>query len=170
MGAGRYNWLMSRRTAARVVLLDSSDRIFLINAIDPYDSAKGDWWEIPGGGMEGNEASEDAVRRELREEAGVDDAEIGPVIWTQQVEYDFAGMHFAQDEFLHIARWTGTEQKPLQLEYFEALAFRGAYWWPLDELLAAEGIKTLPPRLREFLPAIVGGDIPSEPIDITGSW
>lgn len=157
------------REAARIVVLDPEDRILLINAIDPRDATKGDWWEIPGGGMDPGEASASCAARELREEAGILDAEVGPVIWTQHVSYDFAGMHFEQDEYVHLARWAGGEQHPPELEFFEALAFRGMAWWTCDDLLASD-VKTLPPRLREFLPAIVAGDIPAEPLDITGSW
>ena len=36
----------------------------------------------------------------------------------------------------------------------------------VDELLAEEA-PTVPVRLREFLPALVAGEIPDEPIDIT---
>ena len=45
-----------RRQAARVVLLDDRDRVLLLQASDPADPAKGSWWEIPGGGIEGGEA------------------------------------------------------------------------------------------------------------------
>jgi hypothetical protein len=36
----------------------------------------------------------------------------------------------------------------------------------LDDLLASD-VKVLPARLREFLPALVAGEIPTEPIDIS---
>ena len=42
----------------------------------------------------------------------------------------------------------------------------GARWWSVDELAADES-PTVPVRLREFLPALVAGEIPDEPIDIT---
>lgn len=159
------SWVWKRR-AARVVALDQHDRIFLINASDPGDSAKPAWWELPGGGIDGNESSEHAARRELWEEAGIAEAEIGPVIWTQHVEFFFAGYHFDQDEVIHVARCRAeTAQEPQGLELFESMAFRGSRWWTLEELLASDE-PTLPPRLREFLPAIVAGDLPPEPINI----
>lgn len=155
-----------RRQAARVVALDEQRRIFLINASDPADATKEPWWEIPGGGIEGAESSAHAVQRELWEEGGIGDAEIGPVIWTQHVNFDFAGYHFDQDEVIHVA-WcrSDTAHAPQGLELFEAMAFKGSRWWPLEELLASDA-PTLPTRLREFLPAIVAGDLPAEPIDI----
>jgi len=149
-----------------VVALDQDRRIFLINAADPADPTKAPWWEIPGGGIDGYETSAHAVARELWEEAGIAEAEIGPVIWTQHVNFRFAGYHFDQDEVIHVA-WcrSDTAHAPQGLELFEAMAFRGSRWWTLDELLASDE-PTLPPRLREFLPAIIAGDLPPEPVNI----
>lgn len=155
-----------RRPAARVVLLDPDRRIFLIHGRDPADPSKAPWWEIPGGGIDAGETSHDAVRRELYEEAGFDDASIGPVIWTQYVEFDFGGYHFESDEKIHVAHCSGGEWRPQHLEFLEAAAFQGAQWWALDDLMASDE-PVLPTRLREFLPAIIDGDIPETPIDIS---
>ena len=158
--------MASQRQAARVVLLDRQKRVYLIHSGDPGDPEKGDWWEIPGGGMFPGEPSGDAAARELWEEAGVRDAEMGPVIRTQHVTYEFAGMWFDQDEYIHVA-WCEdqVDNQPQGLEFFEAMAFRGARWWPVDEL-AASDIKTIPYRLKEFVAPIAAGDIPTEPINI----
>ena len=155
-----------RRPAARVVLLDAERRVFLVNAEDPADHRKPPWWEIPGGGMDPGESSEDACRRELVEETGITEVDMGPCIWTQHVEFDFGGLHFDSNERIHVAWCEGGEYAPTHLEYLEAAAFRGARWWSLEELLASEE-PVLPTRLREFLPPIVRGELPDEPIDIS---
>jgi len=155
-----------RRPAARVVLLDREGRVFLMHAEDPVDFRKPPWWEIPGGGMSPGESSEDAARRELYEEAGITDVEVGPCIWTQHVEFDFAGYHFDSNERIHVAWCDGGEWNPQGLESLEAAAFMGAKWWPLDDLLASD-VNVLPERLREFLPPIVRNELPTEPIDIS---
>lgn len=156
-----------RRQASRVILLDRAGRVFLINAVDPNDASKPAWWEIPGGGIEAGEPSDHAVARELHEEAGIDEAEIGPVVYTQYVEFSFGGYDFEQNEVLHVAWTDQTDIRPPQgLEYLEALAFRGARWWTLDEVLASEE-PFLPARLPELLPRLVAGDLPNPPIDIS---
>lgn len=156
-----------RRQAARVILLDPSGRVFLINAVDPNDSTKQPWWEIPGGGIDPGEASERAVARELHEEAGIDEAEVGPIVYTQYVEFSFGGYDFEQDEVLHVAWTEQTEiREPQGLEYLEALAFRGARWWTLDEVLATDE-PFLPACLPEILPRLVAGDLPDPPLDIS---
>jgi 8-oxo-dGTP pyrophosphatase MutT (NUDIX family) len=155
-----------RRPAARVVLLDRAGRIFLVNAEDPVDPRKPAWWEIPGGGIDPGESSEDACARELYEETGITEFEMGPCIWTQHVEFDFGGYHFDSRERIHVARCDGGEYKPAHLEALEAAAFMGARWWTLEDLLASTE-PVLPERLREYLPAIVSGELPAEPIDIS---
>ena len=155
-----------KRPAARVVLLDREGRIFLMRASDPLDPYKPAWWEIPGGGVGWGEDPADAAQRELYEETGISDVEMGPCIWVQQVEFDFAGYHFDSDERIYVAWCDGGEWRPTHLEALEAAAFEGAEWWALGDLLASEEMM-LPERLREFLPAIVAGDLPEPPVDIS---
>lgn len=139
---------------------------------DPMRPFKGSWWEIPGGGMEPGETSAHAAARELYEECGFADIEMGPVVWTQYVEFDFAMYHFKSFDRIHVATVDRADAwNPQGLEALEAAAFEDARWWTLDELLDAD-VRTLPERLREFLPAIVAGDLPDEPLDISpiGGW
>jgi 8-oxo-dGTP pyrophosphatase MutT (NUDIX family) len=160
------SWVL-RRLASRVVVLDPQDRVFLIRNIDPADPTKRPWWEIPGGGIDPGETSADCARRELHEEAGIIRAEIGPVVWVQHVEFSFGGLSFDQDEVIHVARTDQTEiKRPEGLEYLEALAYQGARWWTLDEVRGSDEA-FLPPRLPELLPALVAGDYPDPPLDLT---
>jgi 8-oxo-dGTP pyrophosphatase MutT (NUDIX family) len=159
-------WVL-RRQAARVVLLNDRDEVFLIKAVDPADPSKPPWWEIPGGGIDPGEASEQTAYRELHEEAGVTEAEVGPVVWVQHVEFDFGGYHFDQDEVIHVARTTQRDiRRPQGLEALEVLAFKEARWWTLAEVQGAD-VGFLPPRLPELLPQLIDGPLPDPPIDIS---
>ena len=155
-----------RRQAARVVLLDREGRVLLLRAADPADPAKPPWWEIPGGGLEGAETSEQAACRELREEAGITEVEIGPCVWVQRAVFDFGGFHFDQHERIHVAWCDGGEVRPTALEYLEALAFNDWRWWSHEDLVLCQE-PLIPPQLRDLLPPLIAGELPADPIDIT---
>jgi 8-oxo-dGTP pyrophosphatase MutT (NUDIX family) len=150
-------------------LLDRDDRVLLIQASDPADRAKGSWWEIPGGGIEADEATETAARRELYEETGIDGVEMSPCVWRQHVTFDFAGYRFDQHEWVHVARCEVGEYAPAGLEHIEAAAFAGARWWPLAELALLDGRgdrRVIPPWLPAQLPEVLATGWPAEPIDL----
>ncbi|MDH3293035.1 MAG: NUDIX domain-containing protein [Acidimicrobiia bacterium] len=158
-------WTLKRKSA-RVVLLNDAREVFLIHSVDPADASKGSWWELPGGGIDPGERSEDTVRRELWEEGGMTGADIGPVVWVQHVEFDYGGYHFDQDEVIHVA-WSTERQihQPQGLESLEALAYRGARWWPVNDVAGSDEA-FLPPNLGELLPTLADGVLPDPPINI----
>jgi hypothetical protein len=91
---------------------------------------------------------------------------MGPVIWTQHVQFTFGGFHFDSREKIHVARCDGGEYRPKHLEALEAAAFMGAQWWAVDDLMESE-VMVLPELLREHLPAVVAGHLPDSPVDIS---
>jgi 8-oxo-dGTP pyrophosphatase MutT (NUDIX family) len=156
-----------RRKASRVLLFGPDRRLFLIRSGDPANPNGGLWWEIPGGGMELGESSAHCAERELWEEGGFEEVQVGPVIATQQVQFTFAGLYFDQDEFIHVATTEQRDIRPPQgLEFFEAMAFQGAAWWTVDEVLASSE-RFLPTRLQELVAFLSENGVPEEPLDIT---
>jgi 8-oxo-dGTP pyrophosphatase MutT (NUDIX family) len=162
-----------RRQAARVVLLDPSDRVLLLEASDPVQPRKGRWWELPGGGMEPGEETGEAAARELYEETGIAGVEMGPCVWRHHAAFEFGGFYFDQNEHVHVARspeGLATDYRPAGLEALEAMAFQGARWWALEELteLAAGGGRVIPPWLVEQLAQFLvsGRTWPAAPIDM----
>jgi len=160
--------MMSGRRAARAVLLDPNGHVLLLRGRDPFAARRIDWWEIPGGGIDPGETSADAARRELHEEAGIADVEIGPCVWVQQARFTFAGMRFDQWEEIHVA-WCGTvapRWEPQGLEAIEALAFSGHRWWQPDQVTASDE-RFLPSALRSHVLDLAEGRLPASPIDIS---
>ncbi|MDA8047509.1 MAG: NUDIX domain-containing protein [Actinomycetota bacterium] len=161
-----------RRQAARAVVLDPADRVLLLRARDPFSPGKGEWWELPGGGMEPGEHSASAAAREVHEETGLVGVEVGPCVWRHDARFTFAGLHFDQLEHIHVARWNGSDDgsayRPAGLEALEALAFSGYGWWALDELqhLRDSGGRIIPPWLPDQLPLYLAAGPPGEPIHL----
>ena len=65
------------RPAARILLVDAHDRVLLFR-FTPYDG-RPPFWCTPGGGVDEGETYEQAARRELMEEVGLD-RDCGPQV------------------------------------------------------------------------------------------
>src|SRR5215469_361947 len=74
--AGRASGLPERENV-RALILDDRGCALLLRYGDGY----GDWWVTPGGGHEPCESDEQVLRRELREEIGLEQFDVGPLLW-----------------------------------------------------------------------------------------
>ncbi|MFC9247044.1 NUDIX hydrolase [Streptomyces sp. NPDC057136] len=150
------------RRVARVVLLDPDDRILLLHGFEPDDPAK-TWWFTPGGGLEGGESREEAALRELAEETGIVDVELGPVLWKRTCSFPFDGRRWDQDEWYFLARTTQTVTAPTDLTDLELRSIAGSRWWTSAELLTARET-VYPTRLAELLRTLLDEGPPRHPL------
>ncbi|WP_212911885.1 NUDIX hydrolase [Streptomyces sp. TS71-3] len=149
------------RRVARVVLLDPQDRILLLHGHEP-DDPDDDWWFTPGGGLEGDETREQAALRELAEETGITDVELGPVLWRRICSFPFAGRRWDQDEWYFLARTTQTMTRATKLTNLEQRSVLGARWWTCREL--SEARETVyPTRLAGLLRTLLDEGPPASP-------
>ncbi|MFB7372958.1 NUDIX hydrolase [Streptomyces sp. NPDC056222] len=150
------------RRVARVVLLDPDDRILLMHGYEPDDPDQ-TWWFTPGGGLEGDETREEAALRELAEETGITDVDLGPVIWQRICSFPFDGRRWDQDEWYYLARTTQTVTAPGGLTELEARSTTGLRWWTSAELSAARET-VYPTRLAELLHRLLDEGPPNAPV------
>ncbi|RDL08282.1 signal peptidase I [Streptomyces sp. HB202] len=150
------------RKVARVVLLDPDDRVLLLHGHEPDDPAD-TWWFTPGGGLEGDENREQAARRELAEETGITDIELGPLLWTRICSFPFDGRRWDQDEWYYLARTQQTATAPQGLTDLELRSVAGLRWWTSAELLATRET-VYPTRLAELLRTLLDEGPPRDPL------
>jgi 8-oxo-dGTP pyrophosphatase MutT (NUDIX family) len=151
------------RLAARAVVLDPEDRILLVC----FEGVERTVWLTTGGGIDQGETDEEAVRRELWEEAGLTGFELGPLIWTRTVLAPLAGGRWdGQSERYYLVRVPAFEPAPhLTWEQLREEGMTAVRWWTLDELEAAETLFA-PRRLPELLRSLLEEGPPSDPVDV----
>jgi TDG/mug DNA glycosylase family protein len=155
------NWLEPvERHAVRALVLDRDDRVLLVEFRDRVGQV---WWAAPGGGLHEGESTEDALRRELLEEAGLSDFDLGPEIWTREHVFAWMGRILHQRERFRLVRVDEHEPAPTVDLASELVA--ELRWWTLDELDAA--METLAPaRLPELVRRLLREGPPREPFDV----
>jgi len=150
------------REAARAVILDPDGRILLVRFEFPDRSV----WACPGGGLEPGESHEAALRRELREEVGVELEELGPCVWTRTHIIPFLnGLWDGQVERFFLLQVEPFEPAPLLTpEQLRAEFVVEVRWWTAEQLDSSTELHA-PRRLPELVAQLRDQGPPSQPID-----
>jgi 8-oxo-dGTP diphosphatase len=152
------------REGARALVLDEDDRILLVRFVNPETAEE--FWATPGGGIDHDESLEEALRRELQEETGLNEFDIGPVVWTRRHVFPWAGKTLDQSERIALVRVQAFEPRPLLST--QELLDEGVHelrWWTFGEL-EASGANFAPRRIVRFLRQLLEEGPPPAPIDV----
>jgi G:T/U-mismatch repair DNA glycosylase/ADP-ribose pyrophosphatase YjhB (NUDIX family) len=158
------SWLDTPRVreAVRGLVLDPADRVLLARFVFPSGE---ELWATPGGGIEPGESDEDALRRELEEEAGLEEFELGPLVWTRLQDWEDLNPRWdGQRERTYLVRVPAFEPAPRLTA--EALASEFVFelrWWPVAEL-PSSAAAFAPASLPELVAAVVREGAPAAPI------
>ncbi|MDA3031339.1 MAG: NUDIX domain-containing protein [Actinomycetota bacterium] len=154
------------RQAVRAVILTPANDLLLVRFEFPTRQV----WALPGGGLDPGEDHVTALRRELIEETGLQDPEIGPHIWTREHTIPFIdGTYDGQRGQIYLIRTGHFEAIPeIGWEQMRAERVHEMRWWSYDEIMAGSDIGFAPAALPKLLRSLVNDGIPASPID-TGS-
>jgi TDG/mug DNA glycosylase family protein len=147
-----HAWLTPvEREAVRALVFDARERVLLVQFRRPIGDET--WWGSPGGGIDPGESHEEALRRELREEVGLHDFELGQVLYEHVGEFAWNGTLYHQRNITYLVRVE--EHEPRATIDLEPEGVAAVRWWTLNEL-AASTEQFAPPdlvtRIRTLAP------------------
>lgn len=177
-----------RRSAVRLVVVDAGGKVLLFHTHDADHPAAGQWWELPGGGIDAGETYLEAAVRELREETGmvIAPSQVGAPSWRRAASFRHRKARHVQDEVVVAVRLDGPggpvdESRRLDYEREDYFGFR---WWTVGEIAAHAGpavgsaaeaqpvsrqpaaVRFYPGRLPEFIRPFLAGEEIDEPFEL----
>jgi TDG/mug DNA glycosylase family protein len=159
--AGRSSGRPLRR-GVRALIVDPADRVLLVR----FDFPDKQVWTQPGGGANPGESDEQALRRELAEECGLREFELGPCIWTRT--HWTAGMAGwgGQEERIYLVRTDAFDPTPEWTPAQLAEEGMGAQRWFTRSELREAGLIFAPRRLPELVVELLANGPGLDSIDV----
>lgn len=109
------------------IIFDADGRIFATQR--GYGDWK-DWWEFPGGKIESGETSQQALKREIREELDAE-IEVGELIIT--IDYDYPQFHLTMHCFRCTLDTAVTLKEHEAAKWLAQSELNSVKWLPADE-------------------------------------
>jgi 8-oxo-dGTP diphosphatase len=152
------------RRAVRALILSPDDEVLLARFVFPNGV---DVWALPGGGLEDDETDEEGLCRELHEELGMTEIEIGPHVWDREHVVPMRTGHDGQRDRVHLVRCARFDPVPtigwaaMREEYVYDLR-----WWTVSEIVERSDLRFVPRRLAAHLTELLTHGVPDQPIDV----
>nr|WP_240945232.1 NUDIX domain-containing protein [Rhodococcus sp. HNM0569] len=142
------------RTSARVVVLDTDDRVLLLRGADPAGASPPFWFTV-GGAVEKGESLREAAVREIAEETGqvVAARDLAGPMWRRVAVFSWNGTLIRSEELFFALRTAGFEPSADGYTEVEKSAISDVRWCDAETMraFAAAGETVYPRDLADCL-------------------
>lgn len=98
-----FDFFTNPKPACVAVIFNENNELLMVKrAIDPYK----DWWDLPGGFIDRGETPEDTIKRELKEELGIE-IEIEDYLWSVPDDYKYKDMIYEALDLTFLCSFEG---------------------------------------------------------------
>lgn len=157
------------RDVVRMVVRDAAGRVLLFHTREQSTPELGEWWELPGGGIDEGEDYLAAALRELREETGIAATrpQVGQPTWRRTASFRTRGRRHLQHEVVVEVRLDtpGPDVDEDGRFEYEKEAYFDFRWWPVSEVAQSRELfypRSLPALIERFL----AGESLDEPFEM----
>ncbi len=157
---------MQIRKSSRAIVLNKQNQIFLFRYIFDFFAEKESIWITPGGALEEGETFEEALKRELFEELGIELTEPAPEVFYRTPIYELEnGETVRSEERFYLVRLEETEFSYANWTESENKRMAVGKWWFMEEIKKSSE-KFFSEDVVGILTRFSRGEIPKEPEEI----
>lgn len=157
---------MQTRKSSRAIVLNKQNQIFLFRYTFDFFAEKESIWITPGGALEEGESFEEALKREIYEELGLELTEEVPCVFYRTPLYELKNgetvqseerfyLVYCDEESFSYEGWSESETKRMT----------AGKWWSAKDIRQSEE-KFFSEDVVEIMEKLSAGDVSGEPKEI----